>query len=672
MMNGNRTFVRLSLVCTLGLSFWSGSFQKLLAEPQAMLISDFEADDFGAWVVQGDAFGSSPVDGSLADQPALIGGHGRVANSFHGGAKATGELVSEVFVIDQPFINVRLAGGTHSGSVGHYDKTTAAMLMVNPQAGADRSGDLNRVVRVAIGEGSPRLDWMSWDVRDYQGQRARVVIRDHVKSDYPTETSWIVVDQIEQSDSPRQDGWRDWALARAHRGVERLVPRAAKGPTRPVYHVRPAAAWLNDPNGAYYKDGYYHVFYQLHPFGGWWDNMHWGHVRSRDLVHWEHMPIALWPSHESGEQHIFSGGAAINNNGTPLLFYTSVAPLEGRGRGLEYRPRYIMIAEPDDAAGERWRKVDAVNPLINQTTGSPIIGQDPFVFKHQGRAYMVTSEGSYLATDVSLTKWRELPDLHIVSGICPVLFSEGDRVIAIQSKSYVVGRIDADAGRFHAQNRGRPSYGGWELVTTGLKGPKDRNILFSWICRRQPYDKPGRGWSGYVSLPRVVSIGEDGAIRQHPPHEVKKLRREHATLAPRMLADEVVALDEVAGDAMEIKVTLRPKNSEAVYGLQVRRSADAEQAVTIRCDAKTMRATGPVENNTPAPLHPGEDGTVTLRIFLDKASMEIFNGDGRVYAPYFLHSSPDDVGVALFAEGAPVELVAFDAWQLKPIWKSPR
>jgi beta-fructofuranosidase len=103
--------------------------------------------------------------------------------------------------------------------------------------------------------------------------------------------------------------------------------------SRPQFHFRPAAGWLNDPNGPLFWRGWYHVFYQHNPFGETWGNIHWGHARSRDLVRWEHLPIALAPLADRGERHCFSGCAAIAGNDRPVLLYTSIgraSPNNGR------------------------------------------------------------------------------------------------------------------------------------------------------------------------------------------------------------------------------------------------------------------------------------------------------------------------------------------------------
>ena len=85
------------------------------------------------------------------------------------------------------------------------------------------------------------------------------------------------------------------ASARSDVAQTDLAARAGLDPHRPAFHFVAPAGWLNDPNGLTQRDGWYHLFYQYNPYAAVHDRIHWGHARSTDLVHWEHLPIALEP-----------------------------------------------------------------------------------------------------------------------------------------------------------------------------------------------------------------------------------------------------------------------------------------------------------------------------------------------------------------------------------------
>ena len=146
------------------------------------------------------------------------------------------------------------------------------------------------------------------------------------------------------------------ALVKAMRSVEAAIAKASADPNRPVYHFHPPAYWNNDPNGTVWYKGWHHLFYQYNPYAAVWGHMHWGHARSRDLVSWEHLPIALWPSTEKGEEHVFSGAATAGPDGRPWLFYTSI--------GQRAPEQWLAMPEDDDLIA--WKKHPA-NPVL--TTG---------------------------------------------------------------------------------------------------------------------------------------------------------------------------------------------------------------------------------------------------------------------------------------------------------------
>lgn len=96
--------------------------------------------------------------------------------------------------------------------------------------------------------------------------------------------------------------------------IKSTIKRANEDPCRPLYHFSAPANWMNDPNGTIYHQGKYHLFYQFNPQKAKWGNIHWGQAVSEDLIHWEHLPIALYPHREYGEQYCFSGCCVVKDD----------------------------------------------------------------------------------------------------------------------------------------------------------------------------------------------------------------------------------------------------------------------------------------------------------------------------------------------------------------------
>src|SRR5690348_6322909 len=147
-------------------------------------------------------------------------------------------------------------------------------------------------------------------------------------------------------------------LARATAAVDAAAPRAQADPSRPIFHVLAPAQWMNDPNGPIFYRGYYHLFYQLHPFSDQDGTKYWGHVRSRDLVKWERLPIALAPSNDQGEEAIWSGSCTINGLGQPMIFYTSIAQHKS---AFDHAEQWAATGDQDLV---HWQKSPA-NPVLS-------------------------------------------------------------------------------------------------------------------------------------------------------------------------------------------------------------------------------------------------------------------------------------------------------------------
>jgi len=194
---------------------------------------------------------------------------------------------------------------------------------------------------------------------------------------------------------------------------------------RPQFHFTPAKNWMNDPNGLVYYKGEYHLFYQHNPFGDTWGHMSWGHAVSRDLVHWEHLPVAI---PEEGSEAIFSGSAVVDHRNTT-------------GFGTRRNPAMVAIytsAYPDDQEqslaystdrGRTWTKY-AGNPVLDDADRE---FRDPKVFWYEPadewRMVVVKAVQRKVAIYRSddLKEWEHLSDFgpaNAVGGIweCPDLF----------------------------------------------------------------------------------------------------------------------------------------------------------------------------------------------------------------------------------------------------------
>jgi len=453
--------------------------------------------------------------------------------------------------------------------------------------------------------------------------------------------------------------------------IQEAIPQARKDPNRPVYHFRPPAQWMNDINGPLYYGGWYHVFYQHNPYQDTWEYMHWGHARSRDLVYWEHQPVALWPSYEKGEKHCYSGGAAVNAKGQPMLFYTSIGP--------EYREEWAAVSYDDM---ESWVK-SARNPVLHHRdkTGASFSAQDPFLFRARDKTFMVCTSFNgerplkalhlYEAANGELTEWTYLGEFFGHAAPCPNIFQLQDKwVLVLHGRDYYIGTIDWKRHKFVSESRGIAVQGATHNARGAnilLDEPNQRPIFLAWVVRTKGYDQSGRGWHGCMSLPAEPFLGEDDRLWFRPIRELQKLRQEEVNVPAFQVKDECRRLSQIGGDTLEIEFTARVDDAQ-VAGLRLRCGQDGQRAVILSWCNGELSVSGTGEKTTKVALPLDEDRRLRLHVFLDKAVMEYFAQAGRVYGVEYLHSRPGDDGLEVFAEGGRIDVEKCDIWHVKSIW----
>jgi beta-fructofuranosidase len=456
------------------------------------------------------------------------------------------------------------------------------------------------------------------------------------------------------------------------KALEAAIERAAQDPERPVYHFRPPARWMNDPNGTLYYRGWHHLFYQLNPIGAEWNHMHWGHARSRDLVNWEHLPIALWPSRDKGEDHCFSGGAVLGPDGRPRLFYTSI------GR----RDPEQWMAIPEDEELVRWRKYEH-NPVLTLAVhGGVRVAEwrDPFLFTAGGTTYMVCGGNLrgrggaaavqlYEAAGAELTRWRyrgvvfEYRNQDVYNFECPNLFPLDGRWVLLVSPhrpcEYFVGSLDLRRARFEPFAQGTLDAG--DAYASNVSRDAGGRVIL-WLWGRTRTD-PKKGWNGVMVLPRILRIGEDGYLRQRPAEEFTQLRGQEVRFGPATLGAAPLALSpRLAGDTLDVEARFELGTARRV-GLRLRCPSGGGRAgsgVAVTYDTGGFLSAGATR------VFLGRDARLALRVLLDKRVMEVYANGGERALFSAIDARPEDTAMEAFAEGGQARLLELTGWPMRP------
>lgn len=464
------------------------------------------------------------------------------------------------------------------------------------------------------------------------------------------------------------------AIAKAREGIAKEIPVAATDPHRPVYHFLPETRWMNDPNGAFLANGWYHVFYQLNPYGNQWGHIHWGHARSRDNVTWERLPVGVWPSTEKGEDHCYSGSAVLDGDGKWQLWYTSVSkPREkdkDKGR-LDWVFNGHVMLKPMDDQYVKWGKTtdDPVNKptLPNNADGYAWNNyiRDPAFFRADGRTFMLlgitgtdASGGNvapiYEAKNKELTEWTYRGTMTDYAWDCPQMIPFGAKWMYLMTRDappqYFVGTFDPATAKFMKGKEGRLDRSADYKTVSFSVDDRGRRIVYAWI-----HPTKGKGWNNCFALPRVLILGEDGHPVQAPVPELSSLRGEHVTEAGFTGARVL----PIKGDTIEI-ATVFERADKGRHGLRVRRSNDGVRALAITYEGGKLDVLGTRVEIAPE----GVSKAIALRVFLDKSIMEVFVNEGKQTTVRVMYPPVEDTGIEAFTDGKGT----VDVWQMRSIW----
>ncbi len=472
---------------------------------------------------------------------------------------------------------------------------------------------------------------------------------------------------------------REQVLAHAMQAVQAAASRAAQDPGRPVYHFHPPAQWMNDPNAPLYHNGYYHLFYQHNPYGDTWDHMHWGHARSKDLVNWEHLPIALWPSEEHGEAHCYSGCGHINAAGQPMIFYTKV----GGGTRDERPPNEQWAALGDDDL-ITWTK-HPQNPILDLNThGGPTFRgtwRDPFIFEAQGRTFMVlgveledmAGVALYESEDPHLAQWTyrgllyQAPKDVVPFFECPNFFNMGDTWVLLYSPygpvRYLTGTFDLPTYTFTPEAEGCLDHGPGFYASNVLRDADGRWVILGWVRGWES----GHGWNGCLSLPRLLTLDKDGALHQVPHPALESLRTRHVQMDRLILDGTTQYIPTLPTNTLEIHAVLEPYGARAM-GLRLGREPmfyHGALSIHLDTDQNTLKVASVEFPHTLREKTTSSNPKLDLHIFYDHTLLEVFIDERRV-CTQTVSPAKENPTLKVFAEGGRTRVHTLELWYMKP------
>jgi len=465
------------------------------------------------------------------------------------------------------------------------------------------------------------------------------------------------------------------AIAKATAAIETAVARAQADPAHPIFHITAPAQWINDPNGPIFHKGVYHMFYQLHPFSDGSGPKYWGHVRSADLVKWEHLPIALWPSSELGETEIWSGCCTVNGRGEPMIFYTSIA----RDRpAIEHAEQWAALS---DDSMLRWQKSRANPVLTEKLHGEKKIfdWRDPFIFRDGGKTFLVTggnlnrAKGGeavvniYEARNAELTEWSyrgvlfQHPDAEARTAECPNFFQLGAQWMLLVSPygkvQYFSGDFDAATCRFKSRARGVLDYGPNFYAPNTMQLSNGRRLVWGWVNGFPE----GHGWNGCLSLPRELEWSADGELKQEPAPELRELRGERSEWRNLSLAEKEQVLNLPPTNTLEILGRFELQPASAVQ-LELKSAKSQTPPVRLRFTESELTV---VDVKAPLRLTAGKE--LRLHLFLDRSVLEVFANDTVcITKTIALPGSP--LTLTIHAETGVAGTSLVEAWPMKSIW----
>ncbi|MBT3192015.1 MAG: glycoside hydrolase family 32 protein [Verrucomicrobia bacterium] len=503
-------------------------------------------------------------------------------------------------------------------------------------------------------------------------------------------------------------------------------------PYRPLFHFTSLRNWINDPNGLLYYDGEYHLFFQHNPLGQVWGNMTWAHAVSTDLVRWKQLPHAILPygngyifSGTGVVDHNNSLGLQEGDTKTLALMYSYA--VDSRARfGVFTPPKETEYYQGMAYSTDRGRTFKLLNdggpviPFQGRDVDPKGTERDPKLFWHpapsktsgvaeampgqaagtseaSGKWITVlwlgeTSKGRIrIFSSTDLRNWKFESDIvRRWAGECFELFElpvldkdgnlpEGDKlqkkwVIFDGNLDYEVGSFDGNAFKTEQAKRNH-KLGQWNAAQTFNNMPGDRRVIIGWLTGSQ-FPNKGMPFAQQLSFPAELSIRDTGngiQMYRWPIDEIKSLYGKTWKLPAGIRPAEAnKKLKDISLEAMDLSLEFKPDEVEDMV-LKIRGSTLRYHAATRQLEVsgkpQSIRRSGrKVVRKDVMKDAVNEDGTVKLRILVDRGSIEIFLNEGVTVLTHSIIHELDDTKT-LFEGGDKAVIKSMEINEVTSSWK---
>ena len=426
---------------------------------------------------------------------------------------------------------------------------------------------------------------------------------------------------------------------------------------RPEFHFTPQKGWMNDPNGFCIYQGEYHLFYQHYPDDIVWGPMHWGHAVSKDLITWEHLPVALSPGQYCDANGCFSG-SAIEKDGKLYLVYTGNRNIDAEHKKF-CQTQCVAVSEDGVHFGKY-----ADNPVIRNekyTADTDIFDfRDPKIIR-RGQNYLCVVGSRTVDGHGQLLLFKSADLLHwsfqsvLFSGDqtmgvmweCPDLFRIGDVDVIVLSPNempaqqhryqnknssiWITGQFDAESGNFTMEQYGEIDHG-FDFFAPQTVNFGDRHVMIAWMETWKdvyPAGKKGLSWNGAMTIPREISVSEStGELLQHPVAEFDNYCQLLETI--QQPGEEIFHKEWSADTAFRLKgkISITPDTV-----IRIRIGAEQSEHIQLTYDKNQLcmqrRNASCQEDAKRFTDIVAENGIFDMDLILDHSALEGFFDQGR-------------------------------------------